>query len=81
MSAGEGELDLCHAVERLGSLFGIRRLLVCGGGVADMAFLSAGLVDELSVVVAPVASGERRVATIFDESPLAALGLPRPSRS
>ena len=69
--AGARTLDLPRALEKLRALFGIRRLLVCGGGATDMAFLSAGAIDELSVVVAPVASGERGVATIFDEAPFA----------
>lgn len=73
VTAGEAELDLSVAVARLGELFGVRRLLVCGGGVTDVAFLAAGALDELSVVVAPVASGERGVATVFDESAFAAL--------
>lgn len=76
---GERELDLPLACEKLRQLFGIERLLVCGGGIADAAFLSAGLIDELSVVFAPVASGERDVATIFDEAPFAPSS-PRPFR-
>lgn len=69
--AGARALDLPLAMEKLRLLFGIRRLLVCGGGATDAAFLAAGLIDELSIVMAPVASGERGVATIFDESPFA----------
>ena len=72
--AGEGDFDLSVAAEKLGDLFGIRRMLVCGGGVTDGAFLSAGLIDELSVVFAPVASGQSGVATMFDESRFAAAG-------
>lgn len=69
--AGKRDLDLALAVRKLGELFGIKRVLVCGGGVADLSFLAAGVLDELSLVVAPVASGERGVATVFDESPFA----------
>lgn len=76
VTAGERGLDLAAAVARLGELFGIRRVLVCGGGATDLAFLAAGALDELSVVVAPVASGERGVATVFDESAFAALSVP-----
>lgn len=66
--AGSTQLDLPMAMRKLKELFGIERLLLCGGGVTDGAFLSAGLIDELSVVVAPVTSGQAGVSTIFDES-------------
>ncbi|ALE75352.1 deaminase/reductase [Pseudonocardia sp. EC080625-04] len=39
---------------------GVRRLLVEGGGVVHTAFLTAGLVDELHVVVAPFFVGDPR---------------------
>lgn len=69
--AGELELDLELALCKLHKLFGIERVLVCGGGKTDAAFLAAGVLDELSVVLAPVASGEAGVATIFDEASFA----------
>lgn len=72
--AGEGALDLGLAVRRLGELFGMRELLVCGGGVTDCALLAAGVLDEVSLVVAPVVSGERGVATSFDASSFSAGG-------
>lgn len=74
--AGENAIDLPSATEKLERLFGIRRMLVCGGGVTDASFLAAGLLDELSVVVAPVASGEVGVPTLFDQSPIASLSTP-----
>ncbi|MCM3849693.1 dihydrofolate reductase family protein [Pseudonocardia sp. DR1-2] len=39
---------------------GVRRLLVEGGGAVHTAFLTAGLVDELHVVVAPFFVGDAR---------------------
>lgn len=69
--AGRDHIDLALALKKLRGLFSIERVLVCGGGVTDGAFLAAGLIDELSIVVAPLASGERGVATIFDESDVA----------
>lgn len=55
--AGENELDLALALEKLSALFGIKRLLLEGGSVLDGAFQRADLVDELSLVVAPVLGG------------------------
>lgn len=69
--AGAHELDVALACEKLAELFGIKHLLVCGGGIADQSFLAAGALGELSVVFVPVATGDRNVATIFDAAPFA----------
>lgn len=55
--AGKSELDLARAVEILGAEFGVERLLLEGGGGINGSFLSAGLVDEISLLVCPVADG------------------------
>lgn len=68
--AGDTNLDCAVMAEKLDQLLGINTLLVCGGGKTDWALLQAGCVDEVSVVFAPVASGEAGVATIFDTMPL-----------
>ena len=52
--AGSKELDCRIAMEKLYSLFHIKKLLLCGGGIADWSFLRAGMVDELSLLLAPV---------------------------
>lgn len=64
--AGDTDLDCTVMTDKLERLLGIDTLLVCGGGKTDWALLQAGCVDEVSVVFAPVASGEAGVATIFD---------------
>lgn len=65
-STGSPALDLELACCKLGQLFGISCVLVCGGGLTDAGFLEADLLDTLSIVVAPMASGEQGVATLFD---------------
>lgn len=59
--AGKEEMDLPTALEKLYTLFGIERLLLEGGSIINGAFLRAGAVDELSLVVAPVvaAAGDK----------------------
>ena len=52
--AGKEEMDLALALEKLQSLFGIETLLLEGGSVINGAFACAGVIDELSLVVAPV---------------------------
>ncbi|MGN0034732.1 MAG: RibD family protein [Coriobacteriales bacterium] len=55
--AGTERLDLTQALERLARDYGIERVLLQGGGVADAMFFAEGLIDELSLVVAPVIDG------------------------
>ncbi len=50
---GKDEIDLKVLCEKLYSLFGIKRLLVEGGGYTNSLFEAAGLIDEVSVVVVP----------------------------
>ncbi len=64
--AGERELDLVAALETLNREVGIRRLLLEGGGAANGALLQAGLIDELSLVIAPTVEGVPGGPTVFD---------------
>jgi riboflavin biosynthesis pyrimidine reductase len=64
--AGEGELDLVLALDRIGALFGVRTLMLEGGGRINGAMLRAGLIDELSLLVAPVADGRVGTPALFD---------------
>lgn len=52
--AGEEELDLPLALEKLYEIFGITRLLLEGGSHLNGAFAHAGVIDELSLIIAPV---------------------------
>lgn len=47
------EMDLSSLLETLGREFNIRRLLLEGGAGVNGSFFAAGLVDELSLLVAP----------------------------
>ncbi|HZB94093.1 MAG TPA: dihydrofolate reductase family protein [Stellaceae bacterium] len=64
--AGERELDLRLALELLHRELGIERLLLEGGGVANGAFLRAGLVDEISLVICPAVDGAKGAPSVFD---------------
>jgi riboflavin biosynthesis pyrimidine reductase len=55
--AGSDEVDLKLALERLNTDFGINRLLLEGGGGINGSFLATGLIDEMSVLIVPVADG------------------------
>jgi riboflavin biosynthesis pyrimidine reductase len=64
--AGGRELDLALALDILNRELGIKRLEVNGGGVTNAAFLRAGLIDEISVVIFPAVDGVRGSASVFD---------------
>ena len=68
--AGDDEIDLELMMEKLYS-YGIRKVLVTGGGMIDYALLMAGLVDEVSIVIAPIVAADKEQATGFDMSPFA----------
>jgi 2,5-diamino-6-(ribosylamino)-4(3H)-pyrimidinone 5'-phosphate reductase len=73
--AGERDVDLAVALEKLGTRFGIRTVMLEGGGRINGGMLAAGLIDELSVIVAPVADGRIGTPALFDVD--AAQGTPR----
>jgi riboflavin biosynthesis pyrimidine reductase len=51
--AGQSHLDLRLALQVLKQELGVELLLLEGGGVANGAFLRAGLVDEISLILWP----------------------------
>lgn len=59
IDAPSGKLDLRALVGQLGAR-GMRTILVEGGGITVSAFLAAGLIDRMHIVVAPFVIGEGR---------------------
>lgn len=64
--AGERDVDLALALDRIGERFGVRTLMLEGGGRINGGMLRAGLIDEVSLLVAPVADGRAGAASLFD---------------
>lgn len=64
--AGQQEIDLALALELLNRELGIKRLLLEGGGNINGAFLRAGLVDEISLIVMAVVDGAKGAPCVFD---------------
>ena len=62
--AGEDELDIEEALQKLQTCFGINKLLLEGGSILDGAFQRAGVIDELSLVMAPIV-GEANSKPLF----------------
>lgn len=64
--AGADALDCKMAARKLKELFGIEKMLICGGGAVNWSFLSQGAIDELSLLLSPVADGNPDTPTIFE---------------
>lgn len=67
--AGEKSLDCEMAMKKLRKLFHIEKVLICGGGIVNWSFLQAGMVDELSLFLAPVTDGGCGKASLFTQIP------------
>jgi riboflavin biosynthesis pyrimidine reductase len=63
---GKTSLDLKKVLNKLATKFPIKRLTLQGGGGVNGSFLKAGLIDELRLLVCPVADGATGVPTVFD---------------
>ncbi|QYK67542.1 hypothetical protein KAI36_02692 [Paenibacillus sp. S02] len=66
---GKQSLDLNRVVEKLKRLFPIDQLILEGGGVVNGSFLSEGLIDELSLIIVPIADGTSESASVFELDP------------
>ena len=61
-----GDPHIGHALEKIGARLGVRTLMLEGGGGINGSFLRAGLIDEVSLLVAPVADGRVGTPALFD---------------
>lgn len=66
--AGKEHLDCTLAVEKLYEMFGIKTLIVSGGGYINGSFLNEGLIDELSLVITPVTDSMSDTVTLFEKA-------------
>lgn len=64
--AGARDVDLTAALEKISARFGVRTLMLEGGGRINGSMLRAGLIDEVSLLVAPVADGRMGTPALFD---------------
>ena len=66
IAIGQKGIDLPGAMEILRNDFGIERMAITGGGHINGAFLAAGLLDEVSVMIGPGIDGRKGMAAVFD---------------
>lgn len=64
--AGPDGSDLARALDVLSETFGVGFALLQGGGIINGAFLKAGLIDELSLVLYPGIDGLSGAPSIFE---------------
>ncbi|MED4854941.1 dihydrofolate reductase family protein [Bacillus atrophaeus] len=53
-------------VKKLKNLFSIDKLMLEGGGFLNGSFLNEGLIDELSLILVPIADGTSNSVTLFE---------------
>lgn len=63
---GREAIDLQRAMEILYEEFGVKRMAVLGGGHINGGFLAAGLIDEVSLLLAPGIDGRKGQTALFD---------------
>ncbi len=66
LMCGRKQIDLHVALRKLGGAFHLRKLMLQGGGKFNGAMLEAGLIDEISQVMVPVADGGIGISSFFD---------------
>lgn len=66
MACGRNGIDLPRAMELLADKFGVKRLGVVGGGHINGAFLQAGLLDEVSLMIGGGIDGRAGMTAVFD---------------
>lgn len=63
---GKKEIDLAQVVDILASELELKRLIVEGGPTVSGAFVNAGLVDEVSVLILPLVDGRGQHPASFE---------------
>ena len=65
--AGKDKFDCSVLLHKLKTVFGINRLMIAGGGVTNWSFAAESLIDELSIIIAPVADGGTKSVSVFEQ--------------
>lgn len=63
---GKEHTDLRRAAEILGEKFGVKRMGVVGGPTINTAFLEAGLLDEVDLLIGPGIDGRGEMPSVFE---------------
>ena len=66
IAIGRERIELRQAMKKLYHEFGVKRLAISGGGHINGAFLEAGLIDEVSVMIGAGIDGRKGMTAVFD---------------
>ncbi|MHC5248390.1 dihydrofolate reductase family protein [Enterococcus sp. LJL90] len=67
---GKEQIDPLLTVEKLQQYFSLDSIMLGGGGLLNWSFIEAGVCDEVSLVVAPVADGASDSPSVFENGNL-----------
>lgn len=68
IACGREKIDLARAAGILHDEFGVERMDIVGGGTINASFLAAGLLYEVSILLAPGIDGRKGItAALFDK--------------
>ena len=70
IACGRERIDLAGAMDILKREFSVDRLGIVGGGNINGAFLDAGLLDEISILIGPAIDGRKGMTAVFDGIPM-----------
>ncbi|MDO5336330.1 MAG: dihydrofolate reductase family protein [Eubacteriales bacterium] len=70
VACGKEKIVLIRAAEILAKEFAVARMAIVGGGTINAGFLAAGLLDEVSILLAPGIDGRKGMAAAFDGLPM-----------
>jgi len=65
---GKEQINFTVVVQKLKNLFSIEKLMLEGGGFINGSFLNEELIDELSLILVPIADGASNSVTLFETS-------------
>lgn len=69
IACGKDRINLNRVCEILSDEFGVQRMAVVGGGHINAAFLDAGLLDEVSILIGSGIDGRGGMTAVFDGLP------------
>ena len=76
IACGKDKIDLKRAAEILAEEFGVERLGIVGGPAINSAFLEAGLLDEVSILIGLGIDGRKGMPGVFDGFPMEKIPTP-----
>lgn len=60
------KIDINYTIDILYTKFNIKNLVLVGGGNINATFLNLGLIDEISIILAPGIDGRKNKTALFD---------------